>query len=311
MASLQGGPVRLVLSTSPDKPGRAAPWIGPLLALGARAARYSRKSIGRQLVIAVSVPKRDFAASLIGCGWVLASQAPTLTEPLDALREMEPGQPLRAVNSRQVITGRFSSLDERTQQPKANFAGSSWRVDGIRALAPITEFDQPEIARRPEPGSVEHMAGLDRAWDARLAMPAADLAIVGTLEWLKEDFEAHLARENDTLPSSKIGSLLMPKTGRVATWFTLVYASASLADHGPIPGNVNAVILDGNGAIKYLAEIEAPVVICVLDRSVVDETKAELLIQLRNTRGEPLSLSGDLGWRPPAGVEALAFTVTL
>ncbi|WP_239657220.1 hypothetical protein [Mycobacterium riyadhense] len=224
---------------------------------------------------------------------------------------MEPGQPLRAVNSRQVITGKFSSLDERVQPPRAQFAGSSWSIDGIRALVPITEYDQPERAPRPEPGSVERMARLDLSWDTRLAKPAADLAIVGTLTWLKEDFEAHLAREDDSLPSSRIRSLLMPKIGRPATWYTRVYASAKLAEQLPIPEDVIAVILDGNGAIKYLVEIEAPVVICVLDRSVADETAAELVIQLRNTRGEPLSLSGDIGWRPPAGVEALAFTVAL
>ena len=155
------------------------------------------------------------------------------------------------------------------------------------------------------------MARLDLAWDARLARPAADLAIVGTLTWLKDDFEAHLARENDQLPSSRIGSLLMPKSRRAATWYTRVYASARLADQLPIPEDVTAVILDGNGAIKYLAEIEVPVVICVLDRSVADETAAELIIQLRNTRGEPLSLSGDIGWHPPTGVEALAFTAAL
>lgn len=212
MASPQSGRVQLELSESADDLGRAAPWIGPLLALGTRAARYSRKSTGRQLVIALSVPKRDFAASLIGCGWVLASEAPTLAEPIETLREMEPGQPLRAVNSRQVITGPFSSLDERVQPPRAQFAGALWRVDGIRALAPITEFDQPARAPRPEPGSAERMARLDLAWDARLALPAADLAIVGTLTWLSEDFKAHLARANDQLPSSRIESLLMPKS---------------------------------------------------------------------------------------------------
>lgn len=311
MVPPQGGPVQLELSVVANEPGRAAPWIGPLLALGTRAARFSRKAAGRQLLIALSVPRRDFAACLVGCGWVLASEAPTLKRPLDTLRQMAPGQPLRAVNSFQVITGAFSFLDERTQPPRARFAGSSWRVDGIRALAPINEIDQPERAPRPDPGSVERMARFDLAWDARLAKPAADLAIVGTLTWLNEDFEAHLARENDQLPSSRIGSLLMPKSGRAATWYTRVYPSARLADHLPIPEGVTAVILDGNGAIKYLAEIEAPVVICVLDRSVADETAAELVTQLRNTRGEPLSLSGDLGWRPPRGVEALAFTVAL
>lgn len=311
MASPGGGQVRLVLSETVDEPGQAAPWIGPLVALGARAARHSRKVTGRQLVVAMSVPKRDFAAALIGCGWVLASEAPSLAEPLKVLRELEPGQPLRAVNSCQVITGVFLSLNEAAHPPRAQFAGSTWLVDGIRALAPISELEQAERAPRPEPGSVEHMARLDISWDARLALPAADLAIVGTTTWLKEDFGAHLGRERDHLPSSAIGTLLMPKTERVATWFTRLYASARLADHLPLPEGLNAVILDGNGAVKYLAEIEAPVVICVLDRSVADETGAEIVTQLRNSRGEPVSLSGDLGWQPPMAVEALAFTVAL
>lgn len=311
MASSQGGPVQLELSESADEPGLAAPWIGRLVALGTRAARHSRNSSSRQLVIALSVPKRDFAAALIGCGWVLASEAPILPEPLEVLREMSAGQPLRAVNSSQVITGKFLSLDEQAKPPRARFAGSAWMVASIRALAPIDDFDGPGRAPRPEPGSVERMAQLDKAWDARLVMPAADLAIVGTLTWLNDDFEASLARENDPLPSSRIGSVLMPKGERSATWFTRVYASTRFADQLPIPKDVTAVILDGNGAVKYLTEIEAPVVICVLDRSVADETAAELVTQLRNTRGELLSLSGDLGWAPPSGVEALAFTVPL
>ncbi|MFI7252803.1 hypothetical protein [Micromonospora chalcea] len=155
------------------------------------------------------------------------------------------------------------------------------------------------------------MARLDLAWDARLALPAADLAIIGTTSWLREEFEAHVGRENDGFPSSAIGSLLMPKVARVATWFTRLYSSTRLAEHLPLPHGLKAVILDGSGAIKHLAEIEAPVVICVLDRSVGDETGAEIVTQLRNTRGEPLSLSNDLGWHPPPGVEALAFTVPL
>jgi hypothetical protein len=234
-----------------------------------------------------------------------------LPEPLEALREMTPGQALRAVNRSHVITGKFLSLDEQAQPARARFAGSAWMVDGIRALAPIADLDQPERAPRPEPGGIEQMARLDREWDARLANPAADLAIVGTSTWLSEDFEAHLARENDQLPSSRIGSLLMPKSERSATWFTRVYASARFAEQLPIPKDLIAVILDGNGAVKYLAEIEAPVVVCVLDRSVADETAAELVTQLRNTRGEPLSISSDIGWPPPSGVEALAFTVPL
>lgn len=311
MASPNSGRTRLVLSEDPDQPGRAARWIGPLLALGTRAARHHRSGGDRQLVITISVPRRDFAAALIGCGWVLASDAPALLDPLDALRAMEPGQPLRVVNNRAVITGVFSSLDETVCPPRAQFAGSRWRVDGIRALAALLELDNPEREPRPEPGSVEHMAHLDLAWDARLALPAADLAIVGTLKWLEQDFDAYLAKESDVLPPSSIRSLLKPKATKSATWYTRLFSSARLADHLPLPKDLNAVILDGNGAIRYLGEVEAPVVICVLDRSVADETSAELVTQLRNTRGEPLSPSDDLGWPPPGGVEALAFTVAL
>ena len=313
MAPPEGGRAHLNLSVSdpPDRPGRVVPWAGRLLALGTRAARYSRTSTGRQLVIALSVPKRDLAACLVGCGWVLASEAPTLAAPLDALREMKPGEPLRAVNCSQVITGFFTSLDERATPPRAQFAGSFWLVDRIRALAPLSELDQPRRAPRPEPGSLEHMARLDVNWESHLALPAADLAIVGTVAWLEKDFETHLAKEEDDLPLSQIGSLLMPRDSGSATWFTDVHASATLADKLPLADDVNAVVLDGNGAIKYLTEIEAPVVICVLDRSVGDETAAEMVVQLRNTRGEPISLADDLGWCPPAGVEAMAFTVAI
>ena len=154
------------------------------------------------------------------------------------------------------------------------------------------------------------MAGLDAAWDARLAKPAADLAIVGTVAWLNEDFSAYLAKEGDDRPPSTLASLLMPKVGRVATWFTRVLSSARLAEQLPLPQDLRAVILDGSGAIKYVGEIEAPIAICVLDRSVADEATAEMLMQLRNTRGEPVAMS-ELGWRAPTGVEALAFSVAL
>lgn len=311
MASSTAAPVQLSLAASVEAPGQAAPWIGQLLALGSRAARYSKKTNDRQLVLVVSVPRRDYAAALIGCGWVLASEAPVLAEPLEILRSMKPGQSIRAVNRQHVIVGAFTSLNEAVWPPQAQFAGSKWRVDGIRAIAPLSESEAPERSPRPEPGSIEHMAGLDLAWDARLALPAADLAIVGAFNWLEDDFEASLGREGDVWPPSIVRSILMPKGPRVATWFTRLYASARLAENLPIPPDVNAVVLDGNGATKYLTEIEARVVICVLDRSIGDETAAETVMQLRNTRGEPLSLAHELEWRPPAGVEALGFTVAL
>ena len=303
--------VDFLLAGSAYEPRRSAPWIRPLLALGSLTARYSRTMVARQLVIVISVPKRDYVAAMIGCGWILASEAPTLAEPLETLRRMKPGESLRAVNSQDVITGTFRSLNEAVEPPRAHFAGQNWIVDRIQALAQLPDGAKNARAPRPEPGSIGHMAGLDGAWDARLAQPAADLAIVGTATWLEEEFEASLCRENDTWSPTVLRSLLMPTGAKATTWFTRVYASARLADNLPIPQQINAVILDGNSAITYLNEIECPVVICVLDRSVAEETAAEGVIQLRNTRGEPVSLTDDIRWRPTEGLEAFGFTVPL
>lgn len=311
MAGGRSGPARIALSESAYAPGSAALWIGRILALGARAAHFARKEGGRQLVVALSVPRRDYAAALIGCGWVLSSEAPRLSSPLKTLRRLAPGQPVRIVNNRHVITGIFRSLDEATDPPRAKIAESTWGVNGIRAIAPLVDLGGPVREPRPTPGSLERMAQLDLSWDDRLAQPSADLAIVGTKKWLMEDFEGHLRNENDDAPASAIRSVLMPKTDRAATWFTRVYAAAHLVDQLPLPKDLEAVVLDGNGAIRHLTEIEAPVVICVLDRSVTDDTAAEMMVQLRNTRGEPISLAYDLNWQPPLGVEAIGFTVAL
>jgi hypothetical protein len=73
---------------------------------------------------------------------------------------------------------------------------------------------------------------------------------------------------------------------------------------------VQAVILDGAAAIKYLPEIEAPVVVCIIDRSIADETASEVILQQRNTGSTPVLMT-DLGWHSAPGIEALAFTVPL
>jgi hypothetical protein len=274
-------------------------------------SRYAKTVADRQTVIALSVPTRDFAAALIGCGWVLGSEAPKLPKPLETLRVLKPGQPVRAVNSGWVITGNFASLDETAIPPRAQFAGTpgKWSVDGIRALAILNDLQAPAKEPRPEPRSIERMARVDLSWDARLALPAADLAIVGTAKWLDEDLDVYVGKEGDDLPASSVRSLLKPNVAGAATWFTRICPAATLADRLPFPADLRAVILDGNAAVMDLDKIQAPVVICVQDRSVADEAAAELVTQKRNTRGEPLSLSDQFGWEPPAGVEALAFAV--
>lgn len=322
--------VKLALTDDPLTPAEAAPWIGPLVALGARASRYADTFKGRQLVIAISVPRRDFASALIGCGWVMASSPPTRQDPLTVLRRLAPRTLVRIVTARHVIIDFFDGLDETTTPPRAHIGGSQWKLSGIRAVRELSEPSEPMKMPRPSPGPLGALAGVQDTWDERLAAPAADLVLVGTQTWLRQELEALVSRVNvghtinngiasdgaigkvlNAAEDKSLGSVLLPEGSDSATWFTRLYSSAQLADLLPLPLDVRAVVLDGAGATKYLAEIEAPIVVCVLDRSVADETAAEIVIQIRNSYGEPLSIRSDLGWAPPAGIEVLAFTVPM
>lgn len=299
------------MAEDPTESACAAPWIGPLVALGARAWRYLAQLSGDQLVITVTVPRRDFAAVLVGCGWLMAHPAPVLKPPAKMLRELVPGTPVRVVTDTVITTSVYRSLDERRSPACVRLDGGGWLLDHISAVSELSGFDQSERAVRPVPGAAERFAGLDQDWDARLASPPADLAIVGTRAWLFEDARAYLAVEGrNSVAPSQVSSLLLPQGSQPAIWSTRLYSSAGFADSLPLPSNVQAVILDGARAIKYLDEIEAPVVVCVIDRSVADETASELIVQRRNAGSDPVAIAS-LGWRSLPGIEALAFTVAL
>lgn len=331
-------PIRLALAEDPFATAEPAPWIGPLLALGTRASRFARTHTGRQLVVAVSVPRRDFAAALVACGWIMARPSPDVRPPMEVMRELEPGVHVRVVTEREVILDRFTRLDESVTPPRFHLAGSHWfcaRIRAVQAAENLPDIELPVRMPRPHIGGLGVLAHLDGTWDARLAAPEADLAIVGTRAWLRDDLDAFLSAVGVETPRAKalvddaakalekgrpykvtfghgsLNDVVLPDSPKSSTVFSKVYASARFAEQLPLPPDLRAVVLDGNGAIKYLAEIETPVVICILDRSVADETAGELIVQMRNTRGEPVSIKEDLGWRAPAGVEALAFTVAL
>ena len=311
--------VKLSISEDPHTPRKAEFWIGPLVALGGMAARHAQERPTRQLIVAVSVPRRDFAAALVGCGWVLGSRAPQLDAPLEALRGLSTKTPVRLVTETEVVTDHFIRLRD-ANDPQVELRKSLWLSSRVRAVAKLPSLELPLREPRPCVGSIGQWAGLDASWDDRLASPAADLAIVGTRKWLEEDISAGLgigaeSGGRSNVPAGNeadtIAGLLLPKKEGAATWFTRLFASSRLADQLPLPSDLRAAVLDGAGAIKYLTEIETPLVICILDRSVADDTAGEILVQLRNTRGEPCSLRDDLGWYPPSGIEALAFTVAL
>ena len=242
----------------------------------------------------------------------MAHPAPALRPPIEALRQLAPGTPVRIVTGGIISTSVFRALDEGNGPARALMQGGvGWLVGKINALSGLPELDRPERAARPSPGAAEKFAGLDRDWDARLACPPTDLAIVGTRAWLLEDARAYLTVEGRiSAPPSQLLDLLLPKGLQPAIWSTRVYSSAGFADQLPLPSEIQAVILDGSGAIKYLDDVEAPIVVCIIDRSIADETAAEFIVQRRNAGSAPVAVAS-LGWSSVPGIEALAFTVPL
>ena len=310
---------QLWLSEDPRTPGSAVSWVGSLVAIGGIASRAAVDHLGRQLIVAVSVPCRDFAAVLVGCGWVLDRQAVELDDPLETLRELDAGTPVRLITEREVVVDNFVRLHDE-DDPRVVLRWSQWIGSSIKAMAKWPQMEGPLRSPRPRLGNVGRWWGLESTWDNWLASPPADLAVIGTRKWLQEDLAVGFGQvggpviggsELDEIKANTIAGLLLPDDGAAATWSTRLIASSGLAEQLPLPEDVRAAVLDGAGAIKHLSEIEVPVVFCILDRSVADEAAGELVMQLRNTRGEPCSLTQDIGGRLSPGVEAIAFTVAL
>lgn len=306
MSDMSGGAqLSLSLAEDPFAYAVSAPWIGRLIDLGSHAASWSIANPGRQLVIAISVPERGFAATLIGCGWMMASSAPALKPVRETASSLMFGTPVRVVTPAKVVTDYFRGVDEERDRL---CLGYEWKLDKILAITALSKLAAPRSVRVAEPGIISRMAGLAADWPARICDPPADLALIGTLRWLREDIAGLLGRGSE---QESIANILMPEDLTAATWSTRLYAAARLEEELPLAPGLRAVVLDGATAVKYLPAIESNVVIAVLDRSIADQSAAELLVHYRNSRGVPLLLKHDIRWTPPSGVEALGFWVAL
>lgn len=289
-----------------------APWIGAFVALGSRLRRYVAKLQGRQLVLAISVPRRDYAAALIGVGWMLSSRPPTLTEPIAVFRGADRSKCLRAVTDKLILAGPFSRLEEGRPDPRVLTAGRLLPVARYRAAVELDRAVPSVVCNVPPPGFLAELTGAAEAWLERLAAPPMDLALVGTAKWLREDLDALIGvGAQSGNHGTPLSTYVLPYGDRVATWSTPVIPSARLGEGETLPNSCTAVILDRYGAIKYLNDMSVPVVVCIVDRSIADESAAQTIIEARLSNSRPISSIADLKWTPPGAVEALAFTVAL
>ncbi|MET9047039.1 hypothetical protein ABZX34_30020 [Streptomyces sp. NPDC004362] len=309
-------PVRLGLADGPDQAVEWAPWIAPFIVLGSRLRAFIPKLAGRQLVLAISVPQRDYAAALIASGWTLSSPAPELAEPIDVFRAASQATYLRAVTSNRIHTGAFKWLQAGPEGQRVLVADKILPVTRYEAVAELDGAVESAHSVLPAPGFLAHVVGASASWTDRMAAPPSDLVLVGTVKWLREDLAACIGNATDLkdVPcplSNYVLPYVLSDDKGAATWSTQVVSAPKLADEPHLVEQHQAAILDGYGAIKYLNDIPVPIVVCVIDRSVADESAAETIMEVRSSNSRPVGLKDELYWQPPGGVEALAFTVAL
>ncbi len=299
-------PVRLGLADGPGQTVECAPWIGSFIVLGSRLRYFVPKLAGRQLVLAVSVPRRDYVAALIAAGWTLSSPAPELPDPAEAFRVAAGGVYFRAVTSNRINTGVFARLELGHPEPRVLVAGKWLPVTRYEAVFELDAPAEPSQSVLPAPGSLAELVGASASWAQRMACPPSDLVLVGTAKWLLEDLEACIGNAADPADTPcPLKNYVLPAVDGAATWSTQVVSASKLGDQLETVEQHQTAVLDGYGAIKYLNDVLAPVVVCVIDRSVADESAAETVMQARSANSRPVSLC--LLYTS----EALAFTVAL
>lgn len=286
------------------------PFIGGFVSLGSLLRRYLPNLGGRQLVVAVSVPRRDYAAALVGAGWMLSASAPDLGDPVGAFRRMSQGMFARAVTSEAVVSGAFTRIDEARPPARVLIGGKVLTLSSLRAVTALDSSCESTKGDMPKPGYLAHLTSAADSWYQRIAAPPRDLAIVGTTKWLLKDFASLIGGSLSSDDSAPLSNYVLPNVAKAAAWGTTIISSAQLRENDPIPAECQAVILDRYGAIKYLDEITVPIVVCIIDRSVADDSAAELVVQARVANSQPIGLKS-LRWTCPTGFEAMAFTVAL
>ena len=306
----------LTLSEDAAALGVQAEWIDHLVSCGLRIARYASKLEDKRFVLALSVPQRDYAALLIACGWVLGAQRPSISDPRAVLENVQSGDIIRLVTTDKVIVAKYCRTDTSSNGEYIVTNEGSWQIDRILAIDVMPDgsscVEVPCSQKRPEPGSLARMVGIDTDWDSWLISLPSDLAIIGTRSWIERELSSCVRKsEHDSIGNNKIQTVLLPESKRSVVWNSQIVSHVDRETCLDLPKTISAVILDGNGAIKYLPDLQAKIVICILDRSTATESAEEFIVQYKNTRGIPVSLSEIHEWKTLPGIEYMAFEVSL
>jgi hypothetical protein len=285
----------------------AAPWAGGLLALGARLARQPPRD-NVQLIVAVSLPARDFAAVLIAAGWLLARPAKAPLMPIAVAEGLQAGTPVRMIAGDCLVADRFFGVDRARGEPRIHVGWTWWRPAAVTCIAADSTMPEDRFGRLriPSPGTMATWTGYAEVWAAEQCCASSSVVVLGRKSRLLDEMELRAGWTGLSGQPDRLVDLIRPDDGRRPAWASTI-VPAGLGDLPEFPDPARLAVLDGATAIRWLAEVATPMVVALLDRSAVDDAAGDMIMQARSA-GVPIPLS-QLGWHPFAGMEALAFEV--
>ncbi len=215
--------------------------------------------------------------------------------------------PVRMITGAELIAGRFFSHDVVDGIHRVRVGASGWLLDKVDILVPAPGLESSQLRRADLaiPGSLVESAGRMSSWRASQVACGADVVLVGTKSWLAAEMAIRAGTDDSALDQNSFGELLRPDDGIRPAWGSAILPAARF-EEAVVPPETKLVVLDGASAVGWLNDLTTDFAVAVIDRSVADDFAVESVIQLRSMGGTPVMLDS-LGWRPPPGVEALAF----
>jgi hypothetical protein len=195
-------PAYMTLAEDPLGHIVAADWIGKFVMLGRLAARWSRAHADSQLVVVLSVPARDFAAVLVGCGWMTATAAPSIPPVREVLADLPLHAPVRVVTPSKVLAEHFGGVN--VAKDRARF-GTDWQIDKLRAVVPLWSLDTPCSQPIPEPAALQLMG------------PQATAVVASQAGW-KGALQARLDQLGRAAVIHELAAVGVRTLDRVAAW---------------------------------------------------------------------------------------------
>lgn len=287
----------------------SAPWAGELLALGQRLARY-RVVDGRQVIVAVTLPARDYGAVFAACGWVLGCEVSDSPEWMDQLAGLTRGVPVRMVMQDRVVVDRFYGCRSASGGMRVHVGRSQWALSKVTYLEVDEHSDELGFGWQeiPRAGGLVSTYIDSRRWRRVFGSARASVAIIGVKSRLWTELELRATRWGSSETFDRLGDIIRPRRVGSISWGSIVVPGGN-EDLPSLPAEAGLTIVDGASAVRWLHEVRTPVVLAIIDRGSADESAVAAVLQLRST-GSPISVER-FGWSPAPGVEASVFEVPL